>query len=265
MNWHRHPELLDRLAAEYALGTLAGGARRRFETVMRRETAVARAVARWSERLQPMDAKLPPLPAGDALWNRIEAKAFPAAPAPAPAPAARPAAQPTRRPAAKPAAPSWWQRWLAPIPAGALAFGLVAGTLLPTVWQALQADRAATQLPEAYVGVLATQDGRQGLVVSSLRRGLKVDLKRITAVPVPAGATMFLWTVDAAGVIAPVGPLPAADFVTVALPRAAEEVFSKAVELAVSLEPTGTAPAQPSTAFVYRGLCGKVWPAPPAR
>lgn len=259
MNWHRRPELLDRLAAEYALGTLAGGARRRFETVMRRDAAVARAVARWSERLQPMDAKLPPLPAGDALWNRIEAKAFPAAPAPAPT------ARSAQRAASKASAPSWWQRWLAPIPAGALAFGLLAGTLLPTVWQTLQADRAATQLPEAYVGVLATQDGRQGLVVSSLRRGLKVDLKRITAVPVPAGATMFLWTVDAAGTLAPVGPLPAGDFVTVTLPRAAEEVFSKAVELAVSFEPTGTAPAQPSTAFVYRGLCGKVWPAPPAR
>ena len=30
-----HPERLDRLAREYALGTLAGPARRRFETVMR--------------------------------------------------------------------------------------------------------------------------------------------------------------------------------------------------------------------------------------
>lgn len=259
MNWHRRPELLDRLAAEYALGTLAGGARRRFEAVMRRDSAVARAVARWSERLQPIDAKLPPLPAGDALWSRIEAKAFPAAPAPV----ARPASSSAQRPAARPSAPTWWQRWLAPVPAGALAFGLLAGALLPTVWQTLQADRLATQLPEAYVGVLATKDGRQGLVVSSLRRGLKVDLKRITAVPVPAGATLFLWTVDATGSFQPVGPLPAGDFVTVALPRPAEAVFAKAVELAVSLEPAGTTPAQPSTDFVYRGLCGKVWPAPP--
>ena len=35
MDIHRHPERLDHLAAAYALGTLRGGARRRFEALAR--------------------------------------------------------------------------------------------------------------------------------------------------------------------------------------------------------------------------------------
>ena len=44
MNITQHPELLDRLAASYALGTLRGGARRRFESLAR-EHATVRAAA----------------------------------------------------------------------------------------------------------------------------------------------------------------------------------------------------------------------------
>ena len=45
------PERLDRLAREYALGTLAGPARRRFERLLRQAPAAMRAVGTWQERL----------------------------------------------------------------------------------------------------------------------------------------------------------------------------------------------------------------------
>src|SRR5256886_14039583 len=45
------PERLERLAREYALGTLAGPARRRFERLLRQTPAVVRAVGAWQERL----------------------------------------------------------------------------------------------------------------------------------------------------------------------------------------------------------------------
>jgi len=261
MNWHRRPELLDRLAAEYALGTMHGGARRRFEAVMRAHVHVAQAVAAWDARLAPMSAQLPPLEPGSALWSRIEQRAFGDAGVAAATPV-------STRSAAAIQVQRWWQRLLAPIPAGALAFGLMLGLVTPTVFEVLRADRYDAQLPESYVGVLATAEGRQGLIVSSLRRGTTVDFKVLQAVPVPAGSVLVLWTLDAQGVPQAVGPLPALSaggFVSITLPRSADEVFARAFELAVTMEPAGSAPAQPSLPYVYRGLCGKLWKLPPAR
>ena len=50
MNINQHPELLDRLAASYALGTLRGGARRRFESLAREHATVRAAALVWQTR-----------------------------------------------------------------------------------------------------------------------------------------------------------------------------------------------------------------------
>lgn len=72
MDLHRHPDLLDRLAAAYALGTLRGGARRRFETLARRSPAVRGAGLAWQERFASL-TELQPQTAPDAnVWKRIE-------------------------------------------------------------------------------------------------------------------------------------------------------------------------------------------------
>jgi anti-sigma-K factor RskA len=155
--------------------------------------------------------------------------------------------------------------WWAPVPAGALAFGLALGLVLPMASQMMSpATLADTELPESYVGVLATREGRTGLIVSSLRRGVVMDVKRVAAVPVPAGQTLYLWALDAKGRPSPIGALPNGAFVRVPLAHAAETLFSQAVELAVSVQATGSAPSAPNGEFVYRGLCGKLWRVPPA-
>lgn len=246
MNWHQNPELVDRLAGEYALGTLAGPARRRFERLMRQRQDVAVAVGRWHERLGPSLVPAKPMQPDPARWDALQARLFPAEAA---------AAGRAREP--------WWRRLLMPVPAGALALGLMLGVLIGPVWEAMQQDAMLTQLPDSYVGVLATADGRPGLIVSSLRHGRTVDLKRLAPVTVPAGKTLYLWSIDAAGAVAPVGPIPSGSFVSVALPAPAEEIFARAVELAVSIEALGTQPTEPGLPYVYRGLCGKLW-VPPA-
>jgi anti-sigma-K factor RskA len=72
MNLRNKPELLDRLAAAYALGTLRGGARRRFESLARESPTVRAAALIWQERF----ASMTELQAGDQpspnVWKRIE-------------------------------------------------------------------------------------------------------------------------------------------------------------------------------------------------
>lgn len=253
MSIHRpSADLLDRLAAEYTLGTMRGGARRRVDKALPTEPLWAEAVMRWQQQLLPLDAHVAPLPTGDALWARIERQAFGA-------PAATPAV-----PGPVAAVKRWWQRLLAPLPAGALALGLLMGSLAPGLWQQLQggAQGTDTQLPESYVGVLATATGKPGLIVSSLRRGRVVDFKVITPVAVPAGQVLFLWSLDARGDPQAIAALPQGAFVSLPLPQPAEALFQRAVELAVSVEAAGSTPARPGSAFVYRGLCGKLWPVP---
>lgn len=235
--WHQHPETVDRLAAEYALGTLAAPARRRLETLMKDHADIARAVQGWHQRLGGVLAAQQPLPVDPAGWQRLEHRLF-APPRP------------------EPPKPAWWLRWLSPVPAGALALGLLLGSVLTPLWEA---SRSSTQLPESYVGVLADAAGQPGLIVSSLRKGLTVDLKQVSRVAVPEGQTLYLWTIDKTGQARGVSAIPSGAFVSVPLSRPADETFFPAVELAVSLESVGASPAQPSGPFVYRGLCGKLW------
>lgn len=255
MNWYHHASAVDQLASAYVLGTLQGPARRRFEAVLfsnhPQRPLLAQAVHRWTERLGPMLTALPPIQPTPALWDAIQQRAGLVG--------AGRAARSPQAPSAAQVLGRWWQRWLAPVPAGALVMGLMLGALLPSLWPVQSEPPQDTQLPPSYVGVLATPQGKTGLIVSSLRHGTVVDVKQITATEVPAGSTLYLWRIDKAGVTAPVGPLPSGKFVRVPLAEPAEKVFFSAVELAVSIEPAGASPSQPGQPFVYRGLCGKLW------
>lgn len=239
MNWYHSASAVDQLASAYVLGTLRGRARNRFETVMRRHPPVLAAVEGWTQRLGPLHLALPAQPPSAAVWERI-AQATGTAPLV------------TKR-------TSWWQRVLAPIPAGALAMGLVVGAVVPALWQAEMARQADMELPASYVGVLGTAQGQPGLIVSSLRHGTVVDIKQVTPVAVPPGQVLYLWRIDKVGAATGLGPLPAGKWAHMALREPAEKAFFSAVELAVSLEAAGTQPDAPSQPYVYRGLCGKLW------
>jgi anti-sigma-K factor RskA len=231
--WHDHPELVDRLAAAYVTGTLRGPAARRLLRLAERHRGVALALADWSARLAPLFDGL-----GDA-------------PLPAPRWQAPPA--PARQ---------GWRSWAIPLPLGVL-LGLALALAGPPLWQALRpATPAQSLLPDSYVGVLATPDGKPGLIVSALRKGREMELKTLAPLAVPAGQVPYLWRIDKTGQPSPVAAIPGAGqqkFLRLPLPGEAEALFFPAVELAVSLEPIGSQPAKPSGAFVYRGLCGKFW------
>ena len=68
---YTNPQLREALAAEYALGTLQGSARRRFERSLKDDPQLRQLVAVWQERLAPLDALAEPVQPPARVWRSI--------------------------------------------------------------------------------------------------------------------------------------------------------------------------------------------------
>lgn len=79
MNYQRS-SLRDPLAAEYVLGTLRGGARRRFERLLPAHPVLRRAVAEWERRLNRLAVASSPAPPPPEVWQSLRQRLFPAEP-----------------------------------------------------------------------------------------------------------------------------------------------------------------------------------------
>jgi anti-sigma-K factor RskA len=197
------------IAAEYALGVLAGPERAEAESRVAREPAFARLVAAWEERLTPWAGEIAAVAAPPQLWNRI-ASALPAQ-----------AAQGT----------SLWQS-LAFWRGFALATGaLAAACLAALIWLG-----AATQAPL----VAAIDGGGHHHFVAT------VDARRDTIAVMPAafagdvnGRVPELWLIPADGTPRPLGLLHVDRVVTIPVPKELAPLTAKNAVLAVSLEPPG--------------------------
>ena len=245
---YRRPELRDRLASEYVLGTLHGRARARFQQLLREDLELRDRVAFWERELTPMAAPMSGAVPSNKVWESIAARVAP-----------RERATEAKRSWVAPWFTGWFDlRTLGSVAAG-LFLGIAATMMAPSLVGSGAGGVTESQLPESYVGVLATADGRTGLIVSSLRQGKVMDVKRVQAVPVAGGQSLFLWVIEADGKTRAIGPVPQGPFVQVPLSQTSEALFSSAAELALSVEASGSTPAQPGGPFVYRGLCGKLW------
>jgi anti-sigma-K factor RskA len=245
--WHLHPETVDRLAADYCLGTMPTLAKLRFEALLANRPDMRRQVDAWHERLSGLLVAAQPVEVRPEQWQQLEARLF---------------GSDARSLPPSPAKHPWWKQWFSPIAASAMAMGLVLGVLLVPLWESMHAPVLSTQLPESYVGVLATTEGKPGLIVSSLRKSRAVDLKQLSAISIEADQTLFLWAIDKNGTVQPIGPIPNGNFVSAPLPQIAETLFFNAEQLAVSVEQRGSIVNQPGSPWVYRGLCGKLWKPP---
>jgi anti-sigma-K factor RskA len=242
------PQRLDPLAREYALGTLAGGARRRFERLLGQSSAARLAVGTWQQRLSPLLSHVSPLQPRERVWQGLCDRLF-ASPAP-------PQASPSRLGAWLGELLSW--RHVGVALASALLCFLV--VRLQPGWIGLEARHDA--LPASYVALLTDAAGKPALLASSLRHGRRLQVKLLQPIVVSPGQVAVLWALPQAGG-APfvVGVLPTgASAASVALTDSAENVFLKVSRLGVSIEPAGApSPAAPSAPFLLSGHCVKLW------
>jgi len=236
-----HPPRLDALAREYALGTLGGRARRRFERVLRDSPAARHVVLVWQGRLATLTEPVPPLTPRPAVWNGLESRLFPTAP--------------------KSASRRGWLSGLAGTLAGTFAGGLLAVLVLRRDPALAGLEESGDTLPASYVGLLLDTQGRPTVLASSRRHGRMLTVKLLRPIELPEGRIAQLWALDAAGgVIFPVGVVPTRGAGTITLADTSEKLFFKVPRLAVSFEPApAVANALPSGGFVLSGHCVKLW------
>lgn len=259
MDLTRHPDLLDRLAAAYALGTLRGGARRRFEALARQSPAVRAAALLWQERFAALTELQWEEAPGPHVWKRIEnliaAQRLPAA----------------QRPQAGGRALRWWRGAAF---AGAVAtVAAVAVTL--NLWGDLgQRDQQLAQLAGAraalaaqnaqlaaqlqarpeiqYVAVLADDNSAASMLVTFDPARSTLTIKRVGGYQEAADKSLQLWALPAGGGPRSLGVLGGAPVVKL---TAAENQVREAPALAISLEPKGGVPTErgPTGPVLFKG------------
>ncbi|MEW6706357.1 MAG: anti-sigma factor [Pseudomonadota bacterium] len=242
------PQAIELLAREYALGTLHGGARRRFETLLAGSPPVAHAVAAWQQRLGHLAPAVPAIQPSAALWRGLEDRLF------GPAPAAARAGRTRGR---------FW-RWGFPSLGGAVAGVLLSVLVLQLQPQWLaRAPADPETLPASYVGLLSDGAGQPVLLASATRHGQRLSLKLLQPLVVPPGQVARLWALPSDG--RPpfaVGTVPPGGKVQLTLQDSAEALFAKVSRLGVRLEPEGQALPPPGPGpghFIVSGPCVKLW------
>ena len=236
MNYSRpdRRDRLDRLAAEFALGTLPPRPRARLARAARTEPAVADAIREWEQRLAALAAALPGINPPPKVWTRIVERLGLAE---------------TR---GTDASGGWWGRlqvWRALAALGfaaALAFGVA----------------LLTPRPEAppIVAVLAGPDGKAALIASARRSDAFLLVKAVGAAPVAPGRALELWMLPDGQPPRSLGVLPPGGIARVPLAGPSEAALANIPALAVSLEPTGGSPTGlPTGPVLYSGRIERMY------
>ena len=252
MNIQNNISLMDQLAASYALGTLRGGARRRFEALARDNTALRAAALIWQSRLASVAELQPEVAPSAAVWKRIENLVRAEKQASA-MQAARVAAVPVP-------ASSWWASlglWRGATAAGAFAAviavvtGLNLNTQLSGQVQELSAKLSVA--PEIqYVAVLADDKASASMLVTFDPKNKKLLLKRIGGFQEQADKSLELWALPPGAAPKSLGVLGGGPVIRL---TAASGDIREVPTLAITLEPKGGVPpgSGPSGPVLFKG------------
>jgi anti-sigma-K factor RskA len=228
MNIRDNAPLRDKLAAEYVLGTLKGGARRRFEGWMHNDAALRQLTAQWQERLAPMAEFSGRRAPRAAVWRNIERRLNLKAPVPA------------------------WQFWRNE----SLTFwrGLgVASSAMAALLVVVMATRTMDAPVVDYVASLTDDKAQTALLLTGDSRHQALNVRLVANAPVASDKTLQLWAVPKQGHPRSLGVLASHGEVKLALD--ARATGSDVALLAVSLEPKGGSPDPngPTGPILYKG------------
>ncbi|MET0496683.1 MAG: anti-sigma factor [Steroidobacteraceae bacterium] len=220
-----NPELLDRLAAEYVVGTLRAGARRRFESMLAGHIPLRRAVQRWEQRLFELSMQIPPVQPPREVWTSIEARI-----APSQAPQSSKANSSLRT----------WQAIAASVAALAVILGTLLVTREPEVRVQVKVEKQAVE--SAHTAIVA--DATAPLwILNAYPQASELHVQSLRPAALAENQSFELWLLPDSG--APpisMGLLPRTG--TVVLPISAGQLraLNEASKIAISIEPAGGSP-----------------------
>ena len=210
---YSRPETAEKLAAEYVLGTLRGGARRRFERLLPAHPMLDEAVQRWQQRLQALAAPVAPVQPPPQVWKAIQRRVF-----------GEPAAE-----------PRWWQRL-------GLWRGFTGVATVAAVAFAILLSQPSPVQPPLVIVMQATPEGgnvvKAGFVASVSADGRALVLKPLGAMSLAQGRALELWAVPGKGAPRSLGVISTAAATTVVRAKLLQDTAA----FALSLEPAGGSP-----------------------
>lgn len=221
--------LREMLAAEYVLGTLHGGARARFERLLKFDAVLRRTVRAWQALLYPLTVALTEIEPPTRVWRAIQTRIE------------------NQRTHAKPVSKrtGLWR---------GLALASCAALLLLIAYIGFFAQPELQPVSFA----LLSDDKAKPVMLTSLQRGRPgaVRVKLLTQPAVEAGNALELWVLPA-GPGAPVSLGVVSDAVsqTLVLLPAAQRALQDAKGIAVSVEPAGGSPTgAPTGPVILQGI-----------
>lgn len=255
MNIENNPSLMDQLAASYALGTLRGGARRRFEALARNNPTLRAAALIWQSRLGGLAELQPQAAPSPAVWTRIEnlvqAEKQTQAMQDARATAAADATAPSRH---------WWSRLGLWQGATALATFATVVAVVTGMQFTTQLNGQVTELTAQlsgnrdiqYMAVLSDDKSAAAMLVTFDRTQKKLMLRRMGSFREEADKSLELWALPPGGAPRSLGVLTPG---RVARMNAAMSDVTEIPALAVTLEPKGGVPpgSGPTGPILFKG------------
>ncbi|MEB0042514.1 MULTISPECIES: anti-sigma factor [unclassified Pseudomonas] len=217
---YQQPALRRALAADYAIGLMSTAARLRFEKLLLEDPALRAELGNWQTTLASLTDPLPEQPAPAHVWQAIVARIDP-----------QTLHVPEKRP--------FWS-WLR---IAAIACSLMVAIIVGVLY-----NRDTL----TYNATLTAANQQPAISVHAYNRHLEIEPLALASVE--PGRSLELWAIPADGKPVSLGVLPANVKGRLNLSESQQQLLSKPVTLAVSLEPTGGSPTgQPTGPVLYKG------------
>jgi len=232
------PELIDKLAAEYVLGTLHGKARTRFERLSLSNSLIQDRILYWETQLFPLHDSVKPMMPSAQVWENIV----------------------SRISTSRHKAESFWEK-IGTWRAVSFAMSLV---IILTVMNVNLLKPIAPLTPESaiaqYVTVLATKDSQAAWIVRLYTDSGKVTAQALKTTKPGLQKAFELWMLPGGGASPQsVGLMPSSGEKELVLSDPLMKVLLNTNALAVSLEPAGGSPTGlPTGPVLYTGALNSI-------